>query len=329
MTPAANPVAVVPLAAQGGRTNERTMLSKTNKKLITTGAAILMCLVVSAAPASAAPAGDHSSREAGTLIVGGRNATEAYEGMASLGFDRAGTGDFSHRCGASLHDPWHLVTAAHCVTNPDGFLNPDRFRVRLGSHDHTSGGILAGVRRILPHADWDWATGTDPVADIAVLRLDRAVWLTPFPIASRVNGQAPVRLLGWGSTQPSGAGPLPDTLQELDTGRLPAVRCAAAGITAGELCISSPRGISGACYGDSGGPALQRYASRWWVAIGGASRETSPTCGVGPTIYTDYTYYKDWIRRVIVTEQVPPRTTPASRGDVTTDSTRALSVLAG
>src|SRR5206468_11525293 len=65
-----------------------------------------------------------------------------------------------------------------------------------------------------------------------------------------------LRLLGWGVTEPDGGGSLPVMVQELDIDPpaiLPADRCAAGGITAGELCINNVNGTDGPCFGDSGG----------------------------------------------------------------------------
>jgi hypothetical protein len=120
-----------------------------------------------------------------------------------------------------------------------------------------------------------------------VLRLDAYVPLQPFPIPDRPQGRS-VREIGWGLTTPAGT-TLPLMLQQLDTRLLRPQLCAAAGITIGELCLASPHGDSGACYGDSGGPGLQRDHLHVWVLIGGASRETTPTCGTGPNVYTDMT----------------------------------------
>ncbi|WP_422753084.1 S1 family peptidase [Micromonospora sp. WMMD708] len=289
---------------------------------IATGTAVLG-LLASAVPASAAPLDQQPApSEVTPSVVGGHDATEDYPGMATLQYNRNGV--FGHLCGATLVDRRHVVTNAHCVTEPDsGTVDPTLLQVRIGSADRTSGGVLVGIERVLPHAEWDWGTGTDRVADVAVLRLNNRVNLKPFTIAPRVTGRGAVtRILGWGSTKASGEGPLPVTLQELDTTVTGKTACAAAGITAGEICIANVNGTDGACYGDSGSPALQRLTPRTWAVIGGASRETEPICGTGPTVYTSLPYYAGWIHRVIATGKVPPRTTPAD----TTHSATARSL---
>ncbi|MGI5213836.1 S1 family peptidase [Plantactinospora sp. CA-290183] len=288
-------------------------------------AAVGVVLASGLAATPAAAANDPTPASATPLIVGGRGATESYDGMVSVLYDRTGTGQHSLRCGAFLITPLHVVTNAHCVTTPDGATPiPARYRIRAGSHDHASGGQVLDVTRIKTHRLWDWGKGQDPVADIAVVWLARAVWLQPFPIGVAGVVGDPARLLGWGSTKPSGEGPLPSTLQELDTTILPPQACAAGGIGVGELCVDSPGAVSGACYGDSGGPALKRVGNGWW-AVGGASRETVLVCGVAPTIYTDLSYYESWIWWTIFGGKEPgPIKPPGPRSPATLHWTGGL-----
>lgn len=271
--------------------------------------AVAALLLTGAAPASAA------SADPGPAIVGGHDATQPYPAMASVQFDR-GAGVFGHTCGASLityRGRTAAVTGAHCVTADDASPLPaSLFKVRVGSALHASGGTLIAVRKVLPHPAWDWATGDDPVADIAVLLLATPPGQPGLTITADKADDA-VRLLGWGSTKPSGEGPLPDVLQELDTQLVDPAGCAEAGITAGEVCVAGGGG-AGACFGDSGGPALHRTGTTWTV-LGGASRETAPTCGTNPVVYTDWRTYRGFIAQAISTGCVPPRThRPAPRG---------------
>jgi secreted trypsin-like serine protease len=74
--------------------------------------------------------------------------------------------------------------------------------------------------------------------------------------------------------------------------------CAAAKITAKEICVDGHEGAA-ACFGDSGGPALGRIAGNRWVLLGVASRggeQTGEAPCAGPTAYTNVTKYSDWIR---------------------------------
>ncbi|MFY1689640.1 S1 family peptidase [Plantactinospora sp. WMMB782] len=279
-------------------------MRKTNRLLL--AGAMLLGVLAPAAPVAAVPG---ESPDVTPLIVGGRDATEPYPGMASLQRHRDGDPNW-HACGAVLIHAEYLLTNAHCVANLDGTApDPNLFHVRIGSHDRTSGGVVRDLDSIFVHADWDWGSGDNRVADIALLRLGSPVRLDAYAIPRLIRVDGPARLLGWGSTKPTGEGPAPVILQELDTRLLPGSAACAGAAPAqseGEICVDSPAG-SGACFGDSGGPALTRQAGEW-VLVGTASRETNKQCGVGPLVYTSSLYYRSWIDEVIRTGTVPPGT---------------------
>jgi secreted trypsin-like serine protease len=243
-------------------------------------------------------------------IIGGHAASESYPGMASLQVDFPEEPDF-HICGATLVSRRYAVTNAHCVTDFYGSaLDPSLFHLRIGSPSRLEGGVSVDVNAVLPHADWNWGLGNGPVSDIALLRLADYVQLQPFEIAPHLAARdATTRLLGWGVTEPDGEGPLPINLQEIDTKLTQPSQCADGGITAGEICVRNVNGTDGSCYGDSGGPALQKVGSNRWSAVGGTSRSGADWCGTGNVIYTDLTYFRSWIYQVMRTGIVPPPTT--------------------
>jgi len=284
-------------------------LNKPKLWVVATVATALLGLGASATPALA---GDLH-----TDIVGGHEPSQAYPGMAALEIHLPdGRMGF---CGAQLVFHRWVAVNAHCVTTfPDASpVNPSWLRLRIGSANRIDGGEVAGVTKVLPHAGWHWAMNPGPVDDLAMLELDHYIQKQPFSIAATVRTKPGVRLLGWGVTEPDGEGPLPVDLQELDTRLLPADQCAAGGITAGELCVANVNGTDGPCFGDSGGPALQRVpGTSRWATIGGASRETAHACGTAPVIYTNLSYFRSWMYEVARTGQVPPDSTssPAVTG---------------
>ncbi|WP_433334497.1 S1 family peptidase [Spirillospora sp. CA-294931] len=207
-----------------------------------------------------------------TKIVGGGPATETYSWMASL---QSSSG--SHGCGGTLVGPRHVVTASHCGTP---------YQVRIGTTNRTSGGE---VRRVSSRQQLG--------GDVSLLTLASASTKTPAPIASSAPVGSATRIIGWGQTCPvRGCGPAPITLQQLDTSILSDSRCS--GISAAsELCINGGNG-KGACYGDSGGPAVTGGPGSWQL-VGATSRGTAGTCATSPAIYGDVTYYKATIERII------------------------------
>lgn len=236
-------------------------------------------------------------------IVGGRQATESYPYMAALLVNG------SQNCGGTLIAPTWVVTAAHCVTSG--------LTVRVGSLDRTSGGQVISVAQTIVHPNFR-SSNIQQGNDIALLRLSSAVTgITPIAIASAspVAGTN-VRLLGWGQTSPvAGADRGTNILKELDTRVTASYNCPS--WATGDLCIVGTRSAT-ACYGDSGGPALVRSNGVWQLA-GATSRGgslTSTTCGDGNEVYTNVTYFRNWINQYVGTsgggEEVPP---PPPGGD--------------
>ncbi len=82
----------------------------------------------------------------------------------------------------------------------------------------------------------------------------------------------------------------PEHLQQLDTSILPDDAC---GGGTYYLCINNVDGWRGACYGDSGGPAVIRTGTEW--ALVGATSGGTGKCGENPSFYTDLVHLRSWI----------------------------------
>ncbi|WP_035844801.1 S1 family peptidase [Kitasatospora azatica] len=252
------------------------------KTLAATAAAAALVLAAPSAIASA-----NAGPSAGPHIVGGGSASQSYSFMVSLQLGG------QHYCGASLISANWAVTAAHCVEGHTA----DEYTVRVGSADRAAGGETGNVSRIVAHPDYNTTN------DIALIQLAQPVRAIPIAIADSAEVGSATRLLGWGQETPQPGGDNgPDQLKELDTA-LVGAGCGNGYDPGTELCVNSPQGPDGsnqgACYGDSGGPAITQVNGEWRL-IGATSRSGGGSrCAADPSIYTNVTAYKEFIQNAM------------------------------
>ena len=233
--------------------------------------AVIVALLATAGTASAQPTPTPTP-----MIVGGSDATETYPFMAALS-STDGWG-----CGASLIRPTWIITAKHCVTLDNGDPSaPDSLSFRIGSLYQDSGGSVAQAKRVIRY-------GTDD-ADVALVELTAPVAQTPIDIAASAPVGAATRIIGWGCHSDACDDPPNPVLQQLDTSILADSTCGGGQYY---LCINNPDG-RGACYGDSGGPAVIKNGSVW--ALVGATSGGTGKCGENPSFYVDLPNVRSWI----------------------------------
>jgi secreted trypsin-like serine protease len=246
------------------------------------------------------------------MIIGGEEADQPYPFMVSFQTERNGDPN-SHRCSGFLVAKNWVVTAAHCVVQPDGqgsfkFRDFTPYHLQIGNNDRTQG-TVAKIRGAAVPPDFRWDDNRALGKDIALVQLDRNVSHPPVRLASRLPGLGTlVREVGWGYTSLADVGDptkLPVVLRQLDTKvispRTPL--CIAFngddsfGIRDGDICVDNPDGQRGTCSGDSGSPLLTKVYGRW-VAVGVNSRATEDVCGTTPDIYTGIGPFRGWIHQM-------------------------------
>jgi hypothetical protein len=193
-------------------------------------------------------------------------------------------------CGGAILNATHVVTAAHCLFDPqtglaraaaDVRVLAGTARLRGGTEPEAPTARDVGVLRMVARPDF---TLQNLDGDAAVITLDAPLYAgtpavdgttaiapispadpTAFPAAAAVESTASVRVSGWGNRAPQtadgqGSDDYPQDLQVADLRVVPRTGCtatyAAVGIRvhARQLCAGEPAGGADACQGDSGGP---------------------------------------------------------------------------
>ncbi|MFD9905417.1 S1 family peptidase [Streptomyces sp. NPDC059063] len=229
-------------------------------------------------------------------IVNGHDSTQRYPFMATIPMKEADA-----QCGATLIDRQWVLTAAHCVkeSTPAG-------TVRIGSEHRKTGGTVRKIDKTVVHpgyvpVDDDGAPSRN---DLALVRLDRPVTQKPLRIAAKTGPAGThTRILGFGTVIDIADlkdAKFPARMQELDTRRGSEAECFGR-VDNTRLCTVSLKPKAMACFGDSGGPQLQRTAGGRWELVGATSGDGDwdSTCSTGPGLYTNVPVYKKWINKTL------------------------------
>jgi LPXTG-motif cell wall-anchored protein len=205
--------------------------------------------------------------------------------------------------------------------------------VRVGSDHRKSGGTVRKIDRTFVHPGY--VNGDNKAAnkdDIALVRLDRPVAQKPIKIAEQAGKPGtPTRLLGFGTTVETEF-KFPDRLQELNTRRGAESECAPGYADRTRLCTITTVPKAMACFGDSGGPQVQKGRDGRWELIGVTSGPGAPNvpCSQGPGLYTSAPAYAGWINKTMKTHSAP--SIAAKSSDLaetgTNDNTAAIAGVA-
>ena len=270
---------------------------------------LVVVLAVVAMFANSTVAGAGVDDPATTFIVNGDATTiDEWPAYAQIhigidGFSRSET----FVCGGSVVASRLVLTAAHCMIDPD-------LDVIVGSGSLTSGGTRVHVSEITVHPDYD---ESDARNDIALLKLASAVDVDAIDVVGpssdyRWKGEGhSLTVVGLGCTEPDrdvcfspSGGPSP-SLRRADIASRSDDDCDVdlsvfGGIDAATmLCAGEPsdpfgsHNAVGACYGDSGGPLMVEGPSRP-VLIGTVSWGGSD-CGDYPVVYSRLANYRTWL----------------------------------
>ncbi|KAL4946141.1 hypothetical protein BDV06DRAFT_183242 [Aspergillus oleicola] len=202
-----------------------------------------------------------------------------------------------YRCGGSIIDPNHILTAALCVI--DFIDHPERLKIRAGSSQYASGGTIVNVTRATVHPGFTFG-----VADIAVLRLeedlefdeDIAPIYLPSASSATIQTGSDCEVIGWGVTNTT-INSLSPTLNVATVKVVDHEQCVreyadSHHIDENNICASIQGGGKDACQGDGGGPLVETTTGRqvgivsWGIGCALPNRSG---------VYTSVRPYVPWI----------------------------------
>ncbi|XP_011144467.1 chymotrypsin-1-like [Harpegnathos saltator] len=244
------------------------------------------------------------------LLVIGVIARQTYgdEPEAIVGGNLARPGQFkfpvsiqvndAHICGGSLISDTHIITAAHCVADPNNVKN---MSVVSGTTDLLRGGERHEIKCVRPHPDYSGRKKHAWRNDIAVITLKKTIktnpYQAPIPLANMdyATGDYKGIVCGWGL--------IGETLKDLIDSTLK-LRSVEMNVLSTEDCMKEQTHAQtnnkhictranvnkGFCTGDSGSPLMVNGQLCGIVSW-------SKSCGGSlPDVYTNIYYYLDFIK---------------------------------
>ncbi|XP_075168764.1 trypsin-7-like [Haematobia irritans] len=213
-------------------------------------------------------------------IVGGQvTSILNYPYIVSLQYQK------SHICGGSILTSNIILTAAHCIDNPQ---DVNAFQVRVGSSYHNYGGQVLAVRQIIKHERYNLFDLDCDVA-LVVLRGNLTFSRLVMPVAlpqpdEEIPDSQPLHISGWGLTSETGS--VAPMLNHVAVNLMNHSICEqsyryVATITKQMFCAGLTEGGKDSCQGDSGGPLVSYAGSKVTTPLLSLLQEGQSTATLG------------------------------------------------
>ncbi|XP_047737890.1 transmembrane protease serine 9 [Hyalella azteca] len=260
---------------------------------------IVLCIAVAT---SAAPQTRGSFSRGLSRIIGGEDAAPG-DIPYIVSFQDISFGYNFHFCGGTIYSASWVITAGQCLEGAD-FNNPSYLQVvagesRLSQSEGTEQTII--LKKIIQHEEYDHFTYLN---DIALLQLS-----VPFEMNSMVQAlpiadsgevaSGDCLTGGWGTTTEGGSAS--SILQSVTLPIVTQEDCrsfyGAEEIFDTMMCAGDVAGGKSFCQGDNGGPLICKRSDGTNYLAGIASWLYGCARENYPGVFTDVSYYVDWINR--------------------------------
>ncbi|RZB40668.1 Trypsin domain containing protein [Asbolus verrucosus] len=203
-------------------------------------------------------------------------------------------------CGASIIEEKWILTAAHCVRG----LSAGDFRVVVGTHVLSTGGVVHRIANIVTHPDFEVNNLKN---DVALIHLYSAVRFDSFtqPIKlGEVSVNRSCTLIGWGEAN---FGLYPDELQFVTLKMLPFEECqrrleGLESLEKTQICTSTQKG-EGICFADSGGPLISQGRLIGIVSYGTPSNALEPyiceICAYSTCFFVNFKKHAESVHQIV------------------------------
>jgi len=213
--------------------------------------------------------------------------------------------DDGHTCGGNLISPYWVLTSSVCILRPG--RDPPGPIEGNSTVQHSATIIsptatvnISQIAETINHPNFWPYQNNSFIHDVTLLRLTEPVYVSRYALLPRqfedIAHGTPSVIAGWGYNETNGA--IQAHLQEADVIIFSDEECRNRHeeiVHPSHICAGLPEGGRGGCSGDAGSPLLVNDIV---VGLGSWSVRPQDCGGTVPGVYTQVSYYREWIRQI-------------------------------